>query len=761
MKTYVLFLMFIPITMAGIAQNKPNPKQKEAAPTQKEMADMMKEMQKGLDEVSPEDKKMMDSMGIKMPDMKSIQKTVSGLSDVQIKKAYEEGNRIVPNRDAERITAIPKGVTSARMAAYVSSIYQKTIPALEPDVVTAGDNVQAYLETKGIKITEAGNIAVGLWAAGNPKIAIYLMGKICSNAPSTDNLNNYASMLSMMGAEHLAIPILNDLNGKFPKNSTLLNNLGQAWFGLGEISKAEKYLDSTIRIYAYHSQANYTKSVIEESRRNIKGAVDALTRSVKKAYSADKDSKLQELQKKPADKDMDFPFPMPQDPLGLEKFTWPNYPMNVNEYEIREKEWNAFKEKCEAEINELNGRAAQLEKNAAEASQKRTQALFEAQRKGQMLNPFPWYAVAGFRKLKYLVEDNDNGFQYRLQKTRDAVTDVLKENEEWRNSQAAAEKLVDEHYKPLVGEGRENPLSEYCEAVNKVRNEYLSRANTQFQMTQKAVIDIMRRMLNDQVYYAQYTSWPEDFEVTKITAKIGWLNIIAGQKVIFMDKAPICPFNSEEVPVKTKLAEFDDIACQYKSKTSFPGFFTMETNCSHTIFHFDADVIKYTQVELGNEYLRSTLVLSPKIAAGIKEGPVKANASIGSDITINTDKDGKSDWGAVVKAGVELGIGGSAGPVKAEATIGSGIELEIDKSGVQEVSIVSKAKVEVGIEAPESDGKTPTDAKINKGVGQINKGISAMNTSAEIGVESRSSLISGSGSVTGTGILKGITLSQW
>jgi hypothetical protein len=109
----------------------------------------------------------------------------------------------------------------------------------------------------------------------------------------------------------------------------------------------------------------------------------------------------------------------------------------------------------------------------------------------------------------------------------------------------------------------------------------------------------------------------------------------------------------------------------------------------------------------------------------------------------------------------ELGVGGSVGPVKAEATIGSGIELEIDKSGVQDVSIVSKAKLEAGIEAPESEGEMPIDKKINKGVEQINKGISKMNTSVDIGVESRTSLISGCGSVTGTGILKDITLSQW
>lgn len=35
---------------------------------------MMKEMQQALDEMSPEDKKAMEDMGIKMPDAKNIQK---------------------------------------------------------------------------------------------------------------------------------------------------------------------------------------------------------------------------------------------------------------------------------------------------------------------------------------------------------------------------------------------------------------------------------------------------------------------------------------------------------------------------------------------------------------------------------------------------------------------------------------------------------------------------------------------------------------
>lgn len=78
---------------------------------------------------------------------------------------------------------------------------------------------------------------------GKVEFALYIMGKACIDDPSnTDNRNNYAAMLSMCGAPQLAIPLLNSLNQRFPKNSTVLNNIGQAWFGLGDIDKANAYL---------------------------------------------------------------------------------------------------------------------------------------------------------------------------------------------------------------------------------------------------------------------------------------------------------------------------------------------------------------------------------------------------------------------------------------------------------------------------------------------------------------------------------------
>jgi len=119
------------------------------------------------------------------------------------------------------------------------------------------------------------------------------------------------------------------------------------------------------------------------------------------------------------------------------------------------------------------------------------------------------------------------------------------------------------------------------------------------------------------------------------------------------------------------------------------------------------------------------------------------------------------EWGGKVTAGVEGSVGITKGPVKAGATVSTALEVEIGSSGIGDVNIVSAAKIEAGIEAPKSGGNKKIDEQINKGVDVVNKGLGKLNTSVQLGVESRTSLISGHGSVSGTGILSGVKMSEW
>lgn len=249
MKSIIILsaLLVVPFLLAA----QPKPKNADKPPTQKEIADMMKEMQKAVGEMSPEDKKMMDSLGIKVPTLKDIPK----VTDKQLAEAFEEENRIVPVKDVKAIAGMSKTpLTIASLPAFLSATHSKVAAELQPQSKTKGEEVYQLVKAQHQSAAEAGNAAMGLWIMGKIELALYVMGKACTDDPTNvDNLNNYASMMSMSGAEQLAIPILDILNRQFPRNSTILNNLGQAWFGLGEIKKAEQYLDSVIRIYAYLS----------------------------------------------------------------------------------------------------------------------------------------------------------------------------------------------------------------------------------------------------------------------------------------------------------------------------------------------------------------------------------------------------------------------------------------------------------------------------------------------------------------------------
>ena len=769
MKKQLLFTFFLLIlaciTFAQLKQ-KPPAKQ-DKAPTQKEMADMMKEMQEAMDEISPEDKKMMDSMGFKMPDMKGIQKTVSGMSDAQIKKAYEEGNRIVPNRDAARIAAIPKTVTDSKMGAYIAAIQNKLASAFKPVVISTANKMYDYIKSNSKNSGEAGNMAMGLWLAGQPELALYVLGKLCTtDAGNTDNLSNYSAMLSMQGAQHLAIPILNNLNARYPKNSTLLNNLGQAWFGLGEIGKAEKYLDSAIRIYAYHPQANLTKSLIEESKGNKQQAIEAAKRSIAKAYSMEKENRLNKLGYKLQPKDVAWDRPMPQDALGLEKFKWPEYPMNVAESEVLEKEWNAFKKTCEEEMDKLKMQEKTLEKEVEQANNIRTKQLLQAGQKGVLVNPLPPLAYKAMAKLNYIVNDKDGHMAFSYQKKWETVTDATKQAASFDDILSAQLKVLKEKYEDQFGEGKSNPFDAACADENKAINNYLNSSNTLLRDAFNDVLAFMRRKINNETYYYQYTMWPEQFELAKVQAKLSWLSLIHSQIPRFKDKSSWCQNNTDAEAKRFKLANFDDIACEYKSSLNM-GCVKMETNCGQTITTYGCGEVpllgkvSFTEKELGQNYIGGTLKLSPKIGVGTDAGPLTVEGSIGADLTIELDENNSvKEWKGKVTAGMEAGVGISKGPVKAGATVTEALEVEIGSNGISDINIVSAAKVEAGIAAPKSPGNQKIDDQINKGIDYVNKGIGKLNTSVEMGVECRTSLISGNVSVGDTGKLEGLKISQ-
>jgi len=452
---------------------------------------------------------------------------------------------------------------------------------------------------------------------------------------------------------------------------------------------------------------------------------------------------------------------MPQDPLGLEKFKWPDYPMNVAESELLEPEWNAFNQTCQDEIYRLESRMKTLEQVVEQSNSLRTKQLLQAGQRGIMVDPIPRFAYKAMAKLYPLVDDKDGHMAFSYQKKWDNVTEATKQAASFDDVLSAQLKVLEEKYKDQFGEGKPNPFDAACADDTKAKNSYLNSSNVLLRDAFNDLIHFMRNKINNEVYYYQYTMWPEQFELAKVQAKISWLGLIKAQTPKFKNKSGWCQNRTEVKPKPFKLANFDDINCEYKSSLNM-GCVKMETNCGTTTTTYGCGKVTFIEKELGQNYTGGTLKLSDKLGGGINVGPLSVEGSVGGDFTIELDENNKvKEWEGKVTAKMEAGVGITKGPVKAGATVTEALELELGSTGIEDVTIVSAAKVEAGITAPKSDGKLEIDEQINKGVDYVNKGIGKLNTSVEMGVESRVSLISGHGTVNGTGALSGVKLSGW
>lgn len=356
---FFLMLFFLSVQSASSQEKPPTQKEMQAQmlATINELNNQVIELEKQLAEAkkNKEDAGMVKGIEDQIAMLKKqvammggVKKSLAGISD----KVYEQAGEketLVPGKDVERIKSIPgKILSDSGLYALIRRIHadvEKLIPAAEKD-----EAARIYLDVKtNLKLTlEVNNAAVGCWIYGHWEKALWLSGKTClDDVKDPDNLNNYASFLTMIGAEHAAIPILRYLNNKYPGNSTVLNNMGQAWFGLGDIAAAKRSLDSATIFYPDHSLANLTLSNIYLSRGDSVNAIAALRRSLKNGFTVEKAAWLESLGAELDDDDIDFNYPMEdEDPLGFEPFfdQFPAYPTNVAETPMAKKQWEAFRE---------------------------------------------------------------------------------------------------------------------------------------------------------------------------------------------------------------------------------------------------------------------------------------------------------------------------------------------------------------------------------------------------------------------------------
>jgi hypothetical protein len=482
---------------------------------------------------------------------------------------------------------------------------------------------------------------------------------------------------------------------------------------LGEINKAEKYLDSVIRIYTYHPQANLTKSFIAESKGNKSEAIALVRKSLKHSYSLEKEDRLKKLGHKLTSKDFSLPGKPKADPLNLGGFNTPPFPKSVEECIALKPVWLGYRQMLDERIGKLKKELESANKKAIDMQQKRINeniamvnaSVAEGALQGT-LNIVPMHiSEASLHQQEVMDEFNRKMGEYGKKITPLLTGRLVQLKTEY---DAVMEKLREED---LEQTGEHKPNKDFCPRYREASDNFLRAYNSEKESIFKEWMSILKPFLNDLTYWQMYSEWPEKYETYKLSAMIKWLEELRVNAPHGFESITEFKCKTPNPAKGGPLANFDDVACKYHSEIRL-GLGTMRSDCSRFT----------TEIDLGF------------IKGGLKQ---------------DMDKETFADqfMSCNVEVGAKVGRDVKFGPVTVEASAGARVGFEIDRSGVKDVYVVGgvKAGASSNIISEASEALGTPASMMGQGVNDV---------SLEGGIEGRISIISGRGSIYGTGIFE-------
>lgn len=590
----------------------------------------------------------------------------------------------IPARNEQRIKSVPKQVyNNSQLKKHLIVIVQKLDGWMNENDRKMVDFILQLPESNNPDNLAA--LANSFWMCANYNTALILMGKAALMKPDVDKLNNFAAFLEMMGGEELALPILQRLNHDFPGNSTVLNNIGQAWFGLGDLEKAQKYLDSALLIFPAHPQANLTCAVIAESKGDINKAVQLLRRSITNAYSKDKENMLSRLGYEISEKDFSEKIHVPEDALGFDKWIAeiPKWPMNVMEVLELKPAWDEFFNQIETEEASLREKMALLQKQWNELLNTSAEKGIPVPLQHRPVNLGPKASIL----FRYYAQDRDGRRRYQ--------TDKIQYDGEWWTSMA--DSLIQQLNQKMLAikskyEGDPQKEKIMCEEMTKACNEFIGAMNLASQTYFKPLLDSKKKEISDDAYFGSITAANDlDAEMAAINAKLKFLDLfstILRPTIVFDNGLPptICIPEQTKKAHFRKLRDFDDINCNNKVEFTMPGIGSWGFYCNKSTFNFKPMFsplgVSFIQNLNTNEFITGSV--------SIGKGP--------ADITAAYDFENEK---GSVDAGIKIGKK-NLGPIELSAKATT--KIEFDRSGISDVSI--------GVETAASAGNDIGGVKI-------------------------------------------------
>ncbi len=259
----------------------------------------------------------------------------------------------LPEKDVKRIATIPAGIpTMAQLVTTLKNTKQKVEAATSKDIL---EGVKKLVASQNPAQLQSSSIAH--WYSDKPVAAVLLSMESVLKSPDTAIAwNNLAALFNMCTLETKSIPILKHWLEKLPQSSLLLNNMGQAWLGLGDIQTAEDYLKQCLAVDSLNPEANRSMAMICAKRNEPEKAEQHVKKEQQITQRESTVKQVEKITKSPLNiyfiyiKNPRIPKENFFQGIGLDKFVLPQMPHTIGDVDEFEKKWQSFSVSVAAEM---------------------------------------------------------------------------------------------------------------------------------------------------------------------------------------------------------------------------------------------------------------------------------------------------------------------------------------------------------------------------------------------------------------------------
>lgn len=266
MKRFILPPLFLLLSFSLFAQKKP------AAPAMPDIAALQRMTpaqieaykKKMLNQYSRQAKTAANQYNLKIDE--------SRLSDFEWQP---------PPKDVKRLALIPKNPPTLIQLADGLRQSKKNLESVTTKPVL--DEVKRLTETQ--TPVQQHRTAIAVFMADKPVQALLIsMQSTLASLDQPAAWNNLAAMFNMNGMEQAAVPILMNRLQQDPGNPLLLNNMGQAYLGLGDMVSAEHFLQRCLAVDPENPEANRSMGLIKFFQKQFDEGTKYFEKELEVAY---------------------------------------------------------------------------------------------------------------------------------------------------------------------------------------------------------------------------------------------------------------------------------------------------------------------------------------------------------------------------------------------------------------------------------------------------------------------------------------------